>query len=199
MIQGSILSLHLQVAKGHTAVLPRVNSDPGSRQRATAVPLTPPAAAAAAPVAGHRSSTWVQNLESGLWFCQSSQRQPVAHSEIKIRVSFQFQLQFIVPSSTKEPPSNKQGGLKTASAMYCRKRGGVSPPRCPDFTADAFTAFTQQQSLADRRSRLPHLHLPDRYAQWKSNSPQLTWSKFPFFIPLCYQLYARRLPCLTPC
>lgn len=169
-----------------------------------AVPLTPPAAAAGHP----RGSAREVQLGSKIWkeasgfdcvACQSSQRQPVAHPEIKSRASFQFQLQFTTPASTNEPPSDKEGGLITTCATYRRKRGSVSPPRCPDFTASAFTTFTLPQSLAHRRCHLPYRHFPHRHTLWKSNSPQLPGSKLPFFIPLCYQLYARRPPCLTPC
>lgn len=198
MTQGSTLSLHLQVAKGHTAVLPGANSDPGNHQRATAVPPTLPDAAVAAPLA------WDVQLGSKIWkvasgfsyiTCQSSQRQPVAGSEIKIRVSFQFQMSFMVPCSTEEPPSNKQGGLNTSYATYHWKRSSVSPPGHTDFAADTFTAFTRQQNFAQCRSHLPDLHLPHHYAQWKGNSPQTTWSKSPFFIPHCHQISA--LPSTT--
>lgn len=64
MIQGSIVSLRLQVAKGHVAVLPGINSDPGNHQRGhgSATDSTsgcgrPP------PWQCTGSPTWVQNLE----------------------------------------------------------------------------------------------------------------------------------------
>lgn len=63
MTQGSIVSLHLQVAKGHMAVLPRVNPNPGSHQQATAVPLTPPAAAVGHP----RGRAQEVQLGSKIW------------------------------------------------------------------------------------------------------------------------------------
>ena len=113
------------------AVLPGKNSDPGSHRQATAVPLIPLAAVAGDPcVRVHQvqleSEIWKVASGCDYFTCQSSQRESVAHSEIKIRVSVQFRLWFLVPSSTKEPPSDKEGGLNTTRATYHRKRGSVS-------------------------------------------------------------------------
>lgn len=126
-----------------------------------------------------------------------AQRQTATHS--KISVSAQFQFEFIVPSSTKELLSDKEGDLNTTQAICCWKRSSVSPPRCPNSIAGTFTNFTPQQSLAHDRSHLPYLHFFYHYTWWKSNSYQLTWSRSPLFTPLFPQLSARRLPCLMPC
>jgi len=79
------------------AVLPGKNSDPGSHRQATAVPLIPLAAVAGDPcVRVHQvqleSEIWKVASGCDYFTCQSSQRESVAHSEIKIRVSVQFRL-----------------------------------------------------------------------------------------------------------
>lgn len=178
------------------AVFPRVNSDPGSQCWATAVPLTPPAAAAGHP---HSRAQAVQ-LGSKIWkvgsafdyiTCQSSQRQPATHSESKNRVSVQFQLKFTVPSSTKEPPSDEVPEHYMCHILSKERQCFTS--QVPRFYCKCVYNIHRMAEPCMLQVSSISPAPPHHYMQWKRNSPQLAWSKFPVFMPPRYHLYARRL------